>query len=123
MDIEQIARVCHAANAEYCVSLGDNSQKPWDNAEQWQRDSAIAGVKYALANRNASPSAQHEAWLADKKRDGWKYGPVKDPAAKTHPCFVPYAELPVEQRVKDYIFQAIVKAFIAAQGMEAAAKV
>lgn len=120
MDIEQIARVCHASNAEYCVTLGDNSQKPWDGAEQWQWDSAIAGVKYALANRNAPPSAQHEAWLADKKRDGWKYGPVKDPAAKTHPCFVPYAELPVEQRVKDYIFQAIVKAFVSAQGGEAA---
>ncbi len=120
MNIEQIARVCHAANSEYCHSIGDHTQKSWDNAEQWQRDSAIKGVKFAIANPSEPPSSQHEAWLADKAREGWKYGAVKDAAARTHPCFVPYSQLPVEQRLKDYIFQAIVKAFVAAQGAEVA---
>jgi hypothetical protein len=41
--------------------------------------------------------------------DGWKYGPVKDPEKKEHPCFVPYDRLPTEQKAKDYIFGAVVK--------------
>jgi hypothetical protein len=35
---------------------------------------------------------------------------VKNPDAKEHPCFVPYDELPAEQRTKDYLFQAVVRA-------------
>jgi hypothetical protein len=35
---------------------------------------------------------------------------VKDPDAKTHPCILPYHELPLEQRLKDSLFMAIVHA-------------
>ena len=59
----------------------------------------------------AGKAAQHDAWLADKERDGWKYGAVKNPETKEHPCCVPYDQLPAEQRVKDYLFKAIVNAF------------
>jgi len=112
--IEQIARVCHEANRAYCRTIGDDSQKPWDEAEQWQRDSALKGVSFAISKPDAPASAQHDAWLADKKRDWWKcgsVGPVKDAATKEHPCFVPYDELPLEQRVKDYLFKSVVSAF------------
>jgi hypothetical protein len=40
--------------------------------------------------------------------NGWTYGQVKGAHAKTHPCCVPYEELPVEQRRKDALFKAIV---------------
>ena len=112
MNIEQIARVCHEANRGYCESIGDPSQKSWDNAEEWQRQSAIAGVKFTLDNPQAPASAQHENWMADKIQDGWEYGPVKNPAIKQHPCLVPYAALPLEQRLKDHLFKAVVKAFV-----------
>ncbi|MFD0468599.1 RyR domain-containing protein [Nonomuraea thailandensis] len=52
----------------------------------------------------------HEAWCEHKRAEGWTYGPDKDPDAKTHPCLVPYDQLPVEQRVKDAVFHAIVGA-------------
>lgn len=109
--IQQIAKVCHAANLAYCDSNEDYSQQPWDKAQEWQRRSAIQGVEFALANRHAPASAQHDAWLSDKEAEGWKYGPVKDAEKKEHPCMVPYAELPFEQRVKDYLFRGIVAAF------------
>jgi hypothetical protein len=111
MNVSQIANVCHEANRAYCETIGDESQKPWQEAEQWQRESAIKGVEFALSNPDAPASAQHDAWLADKERDGWKYGAVKNPETKEHPCFVPYDQLPAEQRVKDYLFKAIVSAF------------
>ncbi len=107
MNSQQIARVCHEANTAYCLAIGDSTQKHWDDAEQWQRDSAISGVEFALANPGAPASSQHDAWLVDKARDGWKFGTIKDPGKKEHPCMVPYEQLPVEQRLKDHLFKAV----------------
>lgn len=108
--INLIAKTCHEANRAYCASIGDHSQLPWSDAPEWQRESARSGVRHIMANPDAPPSASHENWLADRLRDGWKFGPVKDADKKEHPCFVPYDDLPQEQKSKDYIFGAIVRA-------------
>lgn len=111
--IELAAKAAHEANRAYCESLGDFSQVPWEHAPDWQRDSAINGVRHIADNPNASPAASHENWLREKERDGWKYGPVKDPEKKEHPCFVPYHELPEAQKMKDAIFVAVVRGVLA----------
>ena len=105
--VELIAKICHNVNKVYCSSSGDDSQPEWENAPKWQRESAIKGVEFHLENE-ATPEMSHESWLAEKKRDGWIYGPVKDSEKKEHPCFVDYSELPKEQQIKDYLFKAIV---------------
>jgi hypothetical protein len=110
MNAPQIAQIVHEANRAYCRTLGDLSQVPWDEAPEWQRESAINGVEGILSGRITKPEQSHESWLAEKERTGWKYGPVKDAAKKEHPCFVPYDELPATQQVKDAIFFAIVTA-------------
>ena len=107
---EFVARVCHEVNRGYCAALGDLSQPTWFNAPQWQKDSAIAGVVFHREYPEAGPEASHESWLAQKKQDGWKYGPVKDAEKKEHPCCVPFHELRNEQQAKDFIFRAIVHA-------------
>ena len=107
MNIEQIAKVAHEVNRAFCKAIGDNSQPAWEDAPEWQRSSAINGVQFHVDNPDAKPSASHESWLAEKERDGWKYGPVKDADKKEHPCFVPYNELPMEQKAKDYLFGAV----------------
>ena len=107
---EQIARVCHEVNRAYCESLGDYSQTSWENAPQWQKDSALLGVEFHFDNPGCHPSSSHECWWEQKRKDGWVYGPIKDAEAKTHPCCVPFNQLPPHQRSKDYIFQAIVTA-------------
>jgi len=106
----QIAQIVHEANRAYCQTIGDHSQVEWDQAEDWQRVSAVKGVDGILSGTITKPEESHEGWLAEKARTGWTYGPVKDPDKKEHPCFVPYAELPPEQQVKDAIFFAIVRA-------------
>jgi len=111
MNVEQVARICHETNRAYCESIGDYSQKPWDQAEEWQRQSAVKGVQFAIANPDAPASAQHDAWLSDKQQEGWKFGPIKDAEKKEHPCMVSYDELPIEQRLKDYLFRGVVSAF------------
>jgi hypothetical protein len=47
--------------------------------------------------------------MAHKIAEGWVYGAVKDPEAKTHPCIMPFDDLPPEQRAKDYIFRGVVR--------------
>jgi RyR domain-containing protein len=108
-NIEQIARVCHEVNRAYCQSLGDISQPSWEKAPQWQRESAMTGVAAIVANPATTPEQSHEGWLEQKRAAGWTYGPVKDAEKKEHPCFVPYEQLPMEQRAKDYLFGAVVR--------------
>ena|ERR1700744_1715621 len=107
-----IAIVCHQANKAWCENHGDNSQKDWDEAEEWQRQSAVKGVVFKMNNPDAPDSAQHDAWMADKVAQGWIYGPLKDPENKTHPCIVPFNELPEFQQKKDKLFQAIVTSLL-----------
>ena len=108
MDANGIARVCHEVNRAYCQAMGDASQVPWEQAPEWQRKSAIIGVNLHLMDHDAGPQASHASWMAQKLKDGWEYGPVKDAGAKQHPCLVPFDALPVEQQAKDYIFRAVV---------------
>lgn len=106
--LESIARVCHEVNRAYCQALGDDTQPAWEDAPEWQRQSALAGVNAHWQNPNMSPADSHASWYKQKEADGWKYGPVKDAEKKEHPCFVPYDQLPIEQRAKDYLFRAVV---------------
>lgn len=112
--IEAAARAAHEANRAYCIALGDTSQPAWDDAPDWQRSSAINGVKGVIGGNG--PEQSHESWLAEKQATGWKYGPVKDPERKEHPCFVLYADLPQAQKAKDHVYVAVVGAMIAALG-------
>jgi hypothetical protein len=112
--INNIARICHEANRAYCVTINDHSQQPWCKAPEWQKDSARKGVKLHLNELYDGniplPSKSHESWLAEKLNSGWTYGDTKDETKKTHPCCVPYDNLPNEQKVKDYLFISIVTA-------------
>jgi hypothetical protein len=109
----QIAKVCHEVNRAYCLSIGDDSQPTWENAPEWQKISALEGVNYYMDNADTTPEDSHKSWLAVKEKDGWVYGEVKDEKEKTHPCMVPYSELPKEQQTKDYLFKAVVDSFLA----------
>lgn len=110
-----LARIAHEANRHYCVSIGDNSQVPWDQAHEWQQQSAIMGVTGVL--RGNTPEDSHVSWLKQKQEEGWKYGPVKDPEKKEHPCFVPYAELSEDQKLKDHLFVQTVRGAAQALGI------
>lgn len=107
-NVEKIAKVAHEINKAYCSALGDNSQPDWVNAPQWQKDSAISGVKFHLNNPDVKPEQSHKEWLDLKRAEGWKHGPVKNAKTKEHPCFLPYDELPEDQKAKDFIFKQVI---------------
>jgi hypothetical protein len=109
MNKEQIARVCHEVNKAYCESQGDTSQPSWEDAPEWQRSSARMGVDLHSSG-DFGPEASHASWMAQKVAEGWVYGPEKNPDLKQHHCIVPFAELPVAQQAKDFIFRSVVHA-------------
>jgi len=110
MNIKDIAKVCHEANKLLCESQGDFSQVDWWDSPNWQRDSAINQIKFHLANPDAGDSASHDAWMIEKTINGWIHGETKDAELKTHPCMVPFEQLPLEQQAKDTLFRSIVNA-------------
>lgn len=115
VDIDTIAKVCHEANRAYCASMGDHSQLAWEQAPEWQKESAKKGVMFHVKHPEATPENSHESWLAEKEMQGWSWGPVKRPDQMRHPCMVPYESLPANQKAKDYIFRAIVHAMTGEQ--------
>lgn len=110
MNIELIAKICHSVNKAYCESLNDFSQVSWEEAPDWVKEPTINGVKYMLES-NATPKMSHEEWMRVKVSDGWVYGEEKNAERKTHPCILPYNELPESQRTKDSLFKSVVDSF------------
>lgn len=110
--IDTAAALAHEVNRVWCSMLGDFSQPAWPDAPDWQRESAINGVQFHMDNPSAGDSASHDNWMAEKVADGWVYGDVKDPDAKTHPCIVPFDQLPEEQQIKDRLFRSVVHAIM-----------
>ena len=106
--IIKAAMYAHQMNKRWCELHGDYSQKDWDEAPLWQRESCIAGVRAYAENMALQPQDNHQNWMDYKRAEGWKYGPVKDVEKKEHPCMVPYFELPQEQQAKDHIFRLVV---------------
>lgn len=110
----EIAQVAHEANRAIQQIAGDPVVSPaWAEAPDWQRDSAINGVAAALSGMG--PEELHQNWCEEKVATGWTFGETKDPEAKTHPCLVPYAALPPDQKAKDAVFSAIVAALAATE--------
>lgn len=111
MKAADIAAVCHEANRALTRLVGDVPVQPeWGACGADMQQSCVRGVEYALANPAAPPSAQHEAWMAERLSQGWRLGPVKDSDKKEHPALRPYADLPEEVRRKDALFKAVVGA-------------
>ncbi len=47
---------------------------------------------------------EHERWMKEKERAGWRYGPVRDDEHKFHPDMVPWSQLPDDVREVDRMF-------------------
>lgn len=43
----------------------------------------------------------HEVWAETRIKQGWKYGEQRNDELKTHPCLVPYEDLPEAEKAYD----------------------
>jgi hypothetical protein len=115
-----IAAACHSAWYAYTVLALGEPGEPWTTAPEWQKSSILHAVAFWDAlDTDALPfekvcAASHVAWMKERTRGGWIYGTVKDPEKKTHPCLVPYEELPEAQRKKDAV---VVQTYLALRSL------
>jgi RyR domain len=43
----------------------------------------------------------HDVWALQRLSDGWTWGASRSDSAKTHPCLIPYEQLPESEKVYD----------------------
>jgi len=43
----------------------------------------------------------HEVWAETRIKQGWTYGEQRNDELKTHPCLLPYEDLPEEEKEYD----------------------
>ena len=43
----------------------------------------------------------HEVWAQSRMKEGWIYGEERNDVLKTHPCLIPYEELPEVEKAYD----------------------
>lgn len=108
-----IAATCHEAHRQYCRTLSDVSVPMWTDATGEERANLITLVRAIEDGSATTPEDVHARWCAEKKDQGWTYGPQKSLVAKTHPNLVEYAQLTPAQRTKDRLFFAIASALLA----------
>jgi hypothetical protein len=108
--IQRIAQVTHEAMRAWQKANGQAPAPPWSRAPKWMKVSSVASVSWRINNPNAPASAQHDQWIAQKKTDGWRFGKMKDANRKTHPMMIPYRSLPLFERRKDALVNAVVDA-------------
>jgi hypothetical protein len=106
----KIAPVLHEALRQWARVNGELPAPPWQRAPKWMKESTAESALFVLENPGASSGAQHKQWMQQKKRDGWKYGPVKSAERKTHPMMVPFSRLPDFEKKKDALINALVGA-------------
>lgn len=53
----------------------------------------------ALAEKLAENT--HDVWAKARINEGWTWGERRDESLKTHPCIVPYAQLPESEKEYD----------------------
>lgn len=57
--------------------------------------------------RSDSPEELHGGWVQAYIDMGWRYGPERDPEARTHPDMIPFRALERREQDKDAVFIAL----------------
>jgi hypothetical protein len=111
LSINEIAKICYAANRAYCQTHGDVAHPSWQTLPGAKRLAMIRGVGLALEQPEITPEQLHRAWVHDQIAHGWIHGKIKDAFLKTHPNICSWESLRPEQQEKDRLFLAIVRTF------------
>lgn len=111
-DVEFVCKLVHQVNDAYRNMIGESPKGDWDSLEEGVKESTRKGVAFILSNPGATPKEIHDKWVEERECEGWSFGEVMDEEAKTHPCLTPYEQLPIEHRMKDFLYRNTVMAVL-----------
>ncbi|GBC62521.1 hypothetical protein DENIS_3493 [Desulfonema ishimotonii] len=106
--VEQAARSFHQHLKAFRESLGDYTLPDWEETTKHNREMGVRFVRYTLANQSITPESHHEKWVANMAKRGWRHGNERNPDKKTHPCMVPWEDLPYHEQAKTVLMIATV---------------
>jgi hypothetical protein len=82
--------------------------EPWSERDEAFRSQFLDVIDMMTGpDRKTSPADLHADWVHAYEAMGWRHGPVRDAAARTHPDMVPYDELGQLEQDKDSVFVAL----------------
>lgn len=82
--------------------------EPWEQRDEAFRSQFLDVIaKQCGPDRKDSPEELHDDWVRAYEAMGWRYGPVRDVDARTHPDMVGYWDLGQLERDKDAVFVAL----------------
>lgn len=64
----------------------------------------ISGIEFPLELNDLAEQMSknlHEVWSETRIQQGWTYGEQRNDELKTHPCLIPYEELPDSEKEYD----------------------
>lgn len=114
--VEACAQAFNEVDRAFTAAINMPSRLPWERTPETFKKVIRSGVERVLSGK--TPEELHRAWSAELREQGWVFGLMKDPEAKTHPYLVDYDDLPLERRRKDELFVATVRAVSKALGYE-----
>lgn len=101
--LRRAVRIVHACWVAYQLA----TYQPYNEEPT---DDQIANTEAALLAYLDDPTIRveslHERWVQERLAQGWRFGPVFNSMAKTHPNLVPYSYLPEIERRKNNNFHA-----------------
>lgn len=81
------------------------------------RRETVGPFAFRPAEIEALAESEHARWAAERRRNGWRYGPRRDDVRRIHPGLTPWAVLPEDQRDKDRLFIRALPALLSGMGL------
>jgi hypothetical protein len=86
------------------------SDCPWESLSSVTQRTKLRQVAHVINHADITPAEQHAEWHRAQLERGWTYGPGYDPEERTDPHCLPYEQLPLQQRINEAMYRAIILA-------------
>jgi hypothetical protein len=108
-ELDDIAEIAYTSAALVQAQHDGAPRVPWVDLTFAQKRACRRIVLTIARNPAASPQDLHEAWVIQKRKDGWTYGTKKDDKKKKHPELLPYKFLDKVKRRSDGLMHVIIR--------------
>jgi hypothetical protein len=108
--VGEIAEIAHAAVRRLYL-MYHRPCLPWERLPETERLAFRADIQFMVNNAHLNDAERHEAWVEDRRRDGWRFGELNR-HTRRHPAMVPYNKLSPFEAARHRIVSGLVTALL-----------